>query len=918
MPIIRPERVGEVPVMQLQSPETNLMVGTASPRLEQARARGSDLAALLGGVLQGGLGTIQQLKPEYDAKAAVQGALAANTEQDPFSKYDEKREQVSMFFRDKYEEGYLNAAFNKEVAEYRRAANSRAQQSGLAGVPLQEYLAREREHAQEFSNKLAQYLPDMSEQTAYSALSGLEQTAVGARGEYEKLAASIAMQEQDRTLDLGLTAFAEEFSARVNSGDISSGLGSLKNGLQAILSSTHLEKDKKYDKAKEFFNFIANQYDDPRVIDALQQVAQSELGMNANAIVSDLRTQFNRAASQNTGKALFDLDAQVRRLSLLPESERLAGMNALKGNLLQYMDTGVVSPSTGLSMWTEANKAQDEANQKAALVGAIQGNLGSTAYSAMAGVDLNKARQTILDQFPDTPEGNWNMYTYAKNSHDTFIMDKSLQRLGDGASRLLSTMGSIANTPDGSVSDEMQGQWNTFARSVNGLSAGDRQQVLSYVPENRRFIVAQALEQDASNATGVMFDTLRRVQENEARGLYQAIPEKASQEMINPNSTLGFSSTSNWFSFGSEAKEQRAAGTQALQEEFQYVKETNPEVLLGLEDKDINALLKERIKARQGEVTVNGTDIHFYTPRGTSMRDFMQQGYTGSVETFTRALSERTESTVNALMNKDKIKNIRLEVGSAGAGADDFTVVVTSSDPSIPVQRARVSAVTVADDAQRIHDGYIKGQDEKARGLSGSRPVTFGDATTGRVVNGFVSGTNSIGMKPADFSHTMEHFMKFEGFLSKQKDMGDGRKTIGFGLHESSGIKLPESMTVDEAINSLSDDLQKHYIPTAKRVAESKGVKLDAQGTLLLTDLTRHGWTKQSEPVAQAMAEYQQYMSTPARAQYEAKLMEALKGTTAYKQSQSTRQKALDGLARAWAYNAYMSTLPQGYGATAR
>lgn len=909
MPIIRPERVQQTPVAQVQTPEANLMVGVASPRLEQAQTKQSSTAALLGGLFKGAVGAYQELKPKYDAQSAVQGALAATTEVEPFKEFDKKRQEVSWFFRDKYEEGYLNAAFSKEVADYRMAANTRAHESGLAGVPLQEYLQREREHLKDFSNKLTQYLPHMDSQKAFSTLDSLEKTSVGARTEYEKVAAAIATQEQDRMLDLGLTAFGNEFSQRVQTGDITSGLSSVQGGLTSILSSSHLNKDKKFDKAKQFLTYIAEQYDDPTIIDALQQVAQHEMGINAVPIISELRSQFNRAATQNTGKALFDLDSQVRSLNALSPDARADAMNNIKGNLLQYMQTGIVSPSTGLSMWNEANKVDTQAVAKSMLSAAVSNNLGSTAYSAMSGVSLKDARKNILDSFPDTPDGNWSMFTYARNSHDTYIMDKALERIGEGTSRLLSTFGSIANTPDGSVSSEMEGQWIALAGTMQGLSEGDKQQVLSYIPENRRFVVAQALEQEPQNATGVMFDTLRRLQENEAKGLYKAVPAVPTPEMISANSSLGFSSTSNWFSFGDEAKEQRARGTQALYEEYSLVRQQSPELLVGLEPKDINSVLQQRVKARQGEIQVNGSDIHFYTPAGTTLNDFIKAGYTGNSETFLTAMGERVQSNVNALINPDKIKSVQLEVGTAGAGADEFTVVVTSIDPNVPVQRARISASTVTEDAQRIHDGFIKGQDERARKLTGARPVTFGDASTGKVVNTFVDGTNSAGVAPNEFSNIMSHFMKYEGFLSKQKDMGDGRKSIGFGLHESSGIKLPESMTVQEATESLRDDLQKHFIPATQKLGTKYNLDLKDSGTLVLTDLMRHGWLSSAEPVAKSMGEFRKELQNPMRASTgeinvaASAVRDALRASTAYKQSQPARQKELLRTLDSWIYN---------------
>lgn len=909
MPIIRPERVQQTPVAQVQTPEANLMVGVASPRLEQAQTKQSSTAALLGGLFKGAVGAYQELKPKYDAQSAVQGALAATTEVEPFKEFDKKRQEVSWFFRDKYEEGYLNAAFSKEVADYRMAANTRAHESGLAGVPLQEYLQREREHLKDFSNKLTKYLPHMDSQKAFSTLDSLEKTSVGARTEYEKVAAAIATQEQDRMLDLGLTAFGNEFSQRVQTGDITSGLSSVQGGLTSILSSSHLNKDKKFDKAKQFLTYIAEQYDDPTIIDALQQVAQHEMGINAVPIISELRSQFNRAATQNTGKALFDLDSQVRSLNALSPDARADAMNNIKGNLLQYMQTGIVSPSTGLSMWNEANKVDTQAVAKSMLSAAVSNNLGSTAYSAMSGVSLKDARKNILDSFPDTPDGNWSMFTYARNSHDTYIMDKALERIGEGTSRLLSTFGSIANTPDGSVSSEMEGQWIALAGTMQGLSEGDKQQVLSYIPENRRFIVAQALEQEPQNATGVMFDTLRRLQENEAKGLYKAVPAVPTPEMISANSSLGFSSTSNWFSFGDEAKEQRARGTQALYEEYSLVRQQSPELLVGLEPKDINSVLQQRVKARQGEIQVNGSDIHFYTPAGTTLNDFIKAGYTGNSETFLTAMGERVQSNVNALINPDKIKSVQLEVGTAGSDADEFTVVVTSTDPNVPVQRARISASTVTEDAQRIHDGFIKGQDERARKLTGARPVTFGDASTGKVVNTFVDGTNSAGVAPNEFSNIMSHFMKYEGFLSKQKDMGDGRKSIGFGLHESSGIKLPESMTVQEATESLRDDLQKHFIPATQKLGTKYNLDLKDSGTLVLTDLMRHGWLSSAEPVAKSMGEFRKELQNPMRASTgeinvaASAVRDALRASTAYKQSQPARQKELLRTLDSWIYN---------------
>src|SRR5699024_10657676 len=125
--------------------------------------------------------------------------------------------------------------------------------------------------------------------------------------------------------------------------------------------------------------------------------------------------------------------------------------------------------------------------------------------------------------------------------------------------------------------------------------------------------VQKAIAQNPNNASNTILDDLRRQARNKASGRYSNISSNPTDKMVDP------SGTANWFSFFGTADAQRQEARAAMEEEYRYVYNHNPEALVGKEPDDINTMLKGNIQARKLELDISGAPRHVYLPAGTSI-----------------------------------------------------------------------------------------------------------------------------------------------------------------------------------------------------------------------------------------------------------------------------------------------------------
>lgn len=147
--------------------------------------------------------------------------------------------------------------------------------------------------------------------------------------------------------------------------------------------------------------------------------------------------------------------------------------------------------------------------------------------------------------------------------------------------------------------------------------------------------------------------------------------------------------------------------------------------------------------------------------------------------------------------------------------------------------------------------------------------------------------------------------MQFEGYRAAK-----GSGSVGFGLHNNSGMPVPKQLSPEWAVSVLKTSMEQQYIPNVQRQLKGNGIKETPESLKLLTDLNYHGGNGSSGPVAEAMAQVRKAQQAPATTGYqypvseaETKLWQTLRAQPAYKQAQDARKRYLEQNLRDWIYS---------------
>lgn len=840
----------------------------------------------IGQFLQGTVEGFSARAQVYGAKAAVQGALDAQGAVDLEATRDEKVKQQNIFLRDSYTQGYTSAAVSRELADWRIGALQRANSAAAQGLSDEEFRLQEQQGNAKFSEQVSKWLPQLDRQAAAATLTQVQQASAANYAAFQEGRAKVANQRADAALDQNLSASGQEFFNHIQSGNIPAGDAAVVSGMSAILGAGHLDKSSKFARVQDYLVSIAQNATDPLVIDRIQRIATEQLGVNSVDVVKALRTEFKRAGSQMEAQVRFDIADQLEALrSASPEQQEVALQN-IRSQVQQYGRSGVLSTGTQLDIWNSATKLRDDAADKYALQIAINNRQPTSVLAGQFEGDVEKAQKFILDQFPDTPVGNATLLQYGKTSKDAGLIQKANQRTSRLMANTLASLDSLAE--DGTVSAENNAAIAGWVQQY--ISGGDLDKIAlsGDVPEEYRGIIQRAAAQGQSNASNIILDDIRRLARNRASGRYDNLPANP------PEAAIDAESTANWFSFGDTADQQRQEGRVALQEEYKQLYRSNPELLVGKSPEDINTLLKGRIQSRQLQVEVSGKPRHVYLPAGTTLAD-LQGSYRGDTEQFRTALAQQIQTSVDAVADPSKVSRVIVQAGTAGAQGQNLTASVLTTDGIY--QNVSIDVQQVQQLAQAGYDEALAGGIEIGQKAVGSRPATFWDADNGRTISLNVNGKNSSGIAPALFSDIVATTAQFEGFRATKK-----KGSVGFGLHDNSGLPVPESLTPEQGIEVLKGSLEKQYIPAVKK--QLQGITQDPSGLKLLVDLNYHGGNGSSAPVADALRTLKSvqgqgssatygYQQDPFQAQSLVGL-DTLKKQPAYKQAQPKRKQYLE------------------------
>lgn len=891
MPINQnPQRQGlNIGAAQLQSSDANFMAGTGPIDVDRSStARRQAIQKFLGDF---GVGFKQELEVQ-GAKAAVRGAMDAQNTLDAAAGMSEQVAKQKLLLREYYQDGYVQAAAGGELAQWKTDSLQRAQSAAESGMSDQEFQQQEQKYVQQMQDKLGQYLPHMEKQSAVATLKQLQITSAGNYAAFQKGRAQFAVVQADRALDKNLSASSDEFYARIEQGQGQAAEGAVMGGLEAILGAQHLDKDKKLDRVKQYMTSIAQNSSDPALIDTLQKLATRELGVNSVEVNKALFSEFKRAGAQMESEVRFSISDQLQALQGASPEDQEAGMQKIRGQLIQYGKMDVLSAGTQMEIWNSANKLREEASAKYALQNAIATNAPTSVLAGMYGGDVDKARGQILAQFPDTPQGNVLLAQYGSSSKDPWAIQTAQGRMSSNLSSTLATMDQLGQ--DGQISTENQATIATWVQMYQQSTDVGKMALLDSVPSDWRGVVQRAASQGASNASNIMLDDLRRLSQNKASGRYNNLAVNPSEDMLEAKGTA------NWFSFGDTADMQRQEGRAAMEAEYRYLYRTNPEALVGKSAEDISTMLAGNIQSRKLEIQVGDKPRHVYLPAGSSLKDFMGS-YQGDTQQYTTALQQVVQGAVDGMVDPSKVQKVIIQAGTAGSRGQNLTATVIDTDGLM--HNASINNAQVQELAQDGYDKALSGGIKIGSTAVGSRPATFYDHDNGRTVQMNVDGKNTAGVDPNLFSEITANTMQFEGYRAKK-----GNGSVGFGLHDKSGMPVPKELTPAWAVSVLKTSMEKQYLPAVQKQLKSNALPATDEAMKVMFDLNYHGGNGSSAPVAEAVAQVRKAQKQPVGAyQYpvseaEGKAWQTLRAQPAYKQAQPSRKKYLEQNFRSWLY----------------
>ena len=889
MPVIQPSRQGlNIGGVQLQSNDVSLPSTVSEVSVDTSKAK--RLAALSGFVQDFGVGFDEAVK-ENAAAATVRGAMDAQGAVDAMASKDEAVQKQNIFVREAYQDGYVSAAAYDTLAKWRTDSIARAKKAAEAGLTDEEFQQQEQEHVKSMSDKLGMYLPDMSKQSATTILQQLRDTSMANYTAFQKGRAAFALAQADRALDRDLSSSSDEFYQRLQAGQGAAAQMSIKTGLDSILAAEHLDKSKKLDRAKQYMVSVAQQTQDPLVINQLQELATKELGVNSVDVNAALYQEFKRAGAQVETRARFEISDEIQSLEGQTPEQQEQTMQRIRGRIIEQSTNGVLSAGASMEFWDKAQTIRQKAADTQALRAAITGDMPSSTLAGMFGGDLDKARNELRKSFPDTPEGNLQFLAYSSNSKDSWATSEAYKRMSADMVRTITSLDQLGE--DGEVSRENVNSVNLWAQAYSTSNGFGKRALLSEIPSEWQGIVQSAVAQNPSNASNTILDDLRRQERNRASGRYTTIPENPTDKMVDP------SGTANWFSFFGDADAQRQEARAAMVEEFRYLKTNNPESFAGKDAEDINKMLKGNIQSRKLELDVAGAPRYVYLPPGTSMQSLMGD-YKGDAEQFTASLQQHIQNQVQYLSDPSNIERVVIQAATTGNAGQNMSVIVIDKKGKFQDMSVNLSDVQVA--AQDAYDKVLSGEMKIGSEQVGIRPATFYDHDNGRAVSVQVNGRNGAGVEPSLFSEILANTMQFEGFRE-----GKGKGSIGFGLHINSGMPVPKEVTIDDGISILKSSLEQQYIPNVQKQLRGQGLSASADAMKVMVDLNYHGGNGSSGPVAEAMAAVRKSKDSAGAALYSipqasAAALTILRQQPAYKEAQPKRKQYLEQCLQAWIF----------------
>jgi hypothetical protein len=847
--------------------------------------------------------SIQELKDKF----ALQGAMDAVNTSNALEKTNAMMQKQNVFFRHAYGEGYISAAKDYYMAEHRDKLAVLIKKSASEGINHEQYDEQVSNLNAYTSSALSKYTPFLSDKTRKNILQELHQTALNSRQIFQKQSAQMAIgkanAEQDKRLNGLINAFVQNFE----SGEIPAATMEFTHGLEAIQHSEFMSDKDKNSKLLQFVT-AATTTNNLEMINHAIQITNDVMGPMASLdMQKSMVANYKQAALRNQAASTFQVLGAIDDIQDVSDTtERKNAIHSLMNTLETGVNSMRISAGTATSAYKQLKKIQSSTTSHNALEQGIKyGASFHTILGASSGASEESLKSTIRNMFPKTLQGSMGLYTWAQNSRDPIIMDMALKQMGEMVSTSMNNLDLLAKDGvyDSNAISIMDAAITLYKQEKNNPMG--QQQLLSGLPVTIAAAFRQVAVSEGNNLGGDLLKNVSRVMQNQAMDIYSSIPDKLPEKMKDKLTDRFINPGIDWLAFGAEAKTQRNERLKAINAHFTYLRNNNPEALMNTEETVINTI-NYAVDSSRLSFNVLGKSLVTYLAPGVTIDNF-KSGYQGSQDILWDTLNKGIEKYIVGQVHADSIDSIEFSTPVGGYRGGMLTALVFRKGEMDPKQ-VPINFEALLEIAQINSEKHIGKTMKDGSKFAGLTPVTFTDVNNKRNISTSVSGSNSVKMDPVVFGDIMSKFMEFEGFKGIRSSTHKGNDTVGFGFSSTSGIPLPESISVNDAIDMLREILESKYVPAARKKAKEYGIELDDNNMYAVLDAAYHGGFKGLDGILSIMKAYKDsnYIAYSL-------LMDSLHTLPTYKESQSRRKQAIENSLSAWGADKRLANLVNYY-----
>lgn len=828
---------------QLQIGGTNYMVGTAAPQVNEVQpkvdSRGAAIQSFLGNFLDTFTPAIQQ----GQQRAAAQGQIDASADPDALKNSDSAADKQNIFMRDAYQRGYLGAAIQQSVTDFQAGINTRAQQAGLNGISDEEFLQTERQQNAQLMQSLAGYLPHAAPETVAAVASSLDNTRTSALNLLRKTRLGQAKVNNNRTVEQGGFQATQSFSDSMAAGNnFDQSWHYLEDQANMIGSNALMDEKEKKQQLHNLFLTVAQNTNDPDVINQLAGKAAGIMGVTDPSLTSALHSEWNRAGTQQAGATLMDLQNRFDNIGTMPAYQQQEAKGNFEHALIDAQTSGRISTGQMMEFYNKLHKQQTPKLQMTGMVSAVASQGGGLSvealHAAAPGVTREQIHSAITESFPDTIEGNTKMLAAGAQGNDPWVIKTALGRVGTQMTDQLETLSTVmkpVTDENGNTSYQIpQAVQQNVVGFMGMYQASDditKQTLMNTLPQDWQGVIKSAIEQDPTNVNNNVLDTIKRVASERASGMYKDVPTQPTEKMLNTDAALAWYQRVGGFFYETDSMEsQRAAMRQQLVTEFNRLSDADRGLLSGKSEETINKMLVGNIQARTVPVQIGRLNANVTLPAGTSLDSYASAAGVDA-STYSKAFQNVADSVFKAQgINVDNMASVRIEPNTGGAQSKDFTLsVVTKGQNGLyTTSRIAMPASSINRRAQSDYAAMVDQQRADGSQKAGTQIATFMDHSRGGYQTMEISGTNNVGLSPTVFNSVLSNTVRYEGFKAVKSN-----GSVGYGHHDASGDTIPDRMTPQEALQDLKNLYEKRYIPMTKSYMKDAGISGDTAITLL-------------------------------------------------------------------------------------